>query len=78
MSRDPSDDPFAPAADPYPPAAIEPVAPHPVSRRSALGLVIVGAVATGAIGCAHRRLGCEPAPDRPDSCAHRFCRYYRA
>jgi hypothetical protein len=66
------DDPFAPEADPYPPAAPR------VSRRGVVRLALASPVVAVAIaGCAApRNLVCAPTPQDAEHCTHRFCRYH--
>jgi hypothetical protein len=67
-----SDDPFAPDADPYPPAAPR------VSRRGVVRLAVASPVVALAVaGCgAPRNLVCAPSPGDGEHCTHRFCRYH--
>ena len=77
------DDPFAPEADPYPPAQGGPLGLG-LTRRALGRLAVLAAPASALpLGCATTpstgaaQLGCEPKPSNPQSCRHRFCRYYR-
>jgi hypothetical protein len=63
------EDPFDPAADPYPPA------PR-VTRREVAKLVAAAACVVSAC-VAPRRLACATKPEDRESCQARFCRYFR-
>lgn len=66
-----TDDPFDPAADPYP-------ADPPIARRGALRLALAAPIAAlAAAGCrAPRDLVCAPVPGDAERCTARFCRYH--